>query len=103
MMAIVLSILVTIVSLMVAFFLAVANVNFLVENDFVNKALNNAAIHALQYGNLGVRAKQITADHPTATIKGVPLRIQPRAQLNITHTIILNKTGNVDVEVDTTK
>ena len=75
MLAIVMSVLVTILSLMVAFFLAVSNVNFLVDGDFTNKALDNAAIHSLQYGQLGARSGTLNAAHNKTSLNNVTLRV----------------------------
>ena len=75
MLPIILSVLVTIFSLMVAFFMAIANVNFLVESDFLNKAYDNAAIHSLQYGQLGARSGTLTTAHNKTSLNNVTLRV----------------------------
>jgi hypothetical protein len=70
MLPIILGILVTISSLMLAFFLAVSNVSFIVENDFMSKAYNNAAMHALSEGQIFVRAG-VMGPVPKVTAKKV--------------------------------
>lgn len=103
MMAIVLGVLMTVMSLMVAFFLAVANVHFLVEGDIMGKAMQNAVVHATQYGNLAKRSNVLTSDNSgTALSAGYLRRSGSALRSNITYDIKLENEAsllNVSVEV----
>ena len=41
----------------------------------INKALDNAAIHSLQYGQLGARSGTLTAAHNKTSLNNVTLRV----------------------------
>jgi hypothetical protein len=73
MIAVILGVLVTVSSLMLAFFLAVSNVSFIVESDFMEKAKQNAVLHALTIGQLEVRATTL-ADGQTKNVTAGVLR-----------------------------
>jgi len=70
MIAVIVGVLVTVSLLMLAFFLAVSNVSFIVEGDFMSKAKQNAVIHALSIGQLEVRAKALTEGNNTTMKPG---------------------------------
>ncbi|HOU36126.1 MAG TPA: hypothetical protein PLJ26_07345 [Candidatus Omnitrophota bacterium] len=98
MIAVILGILVTVSSLMLAFFLAVSNVSFIVENDFMSKAKQNAVIHALSRGQLEVRAKTLS-DGDSKTVDSGYLRdFHDNTFNNLTYNINYSH-GTIDVEV----
>ncbi|HQO37397.1 MAG TPA: hypothetical protein PK107_01100 [Candidatus Omnitrophota bacterium] len=98
MVAIILGVLVTIGSLMLAFFLAVSNVSFIVENDFMAKAKQNAVIHALSTGQLEVRAKTLTEGNSTTVDPGYLRDFRDGTYNNMTYNITYDK-GAIDVTV----
>jgi hypothetical protein len=102
MIAIIIGVLVTISSLMMAFFLAVSNVSFIVENDFMTKANQNAVLHALAKGQLAYRARtlqdapgqrRITAD------PGYVRNFHDNTYNNVTYNITLANGTSIDVDV----
>jgi hypothetical protein len=101
MIAIIIGVLVTISSLMLAFFLAVSNVSFIVENDFITKANQNAVLHALAKGQLAYRARSLTSTKKNITVDPGFLR---RFDDNTTNEMVynINLTNNntsIDVNV----
>jgi len=101
MIAVILGVLVTISSLMLAFFLAVSNVSFIVENDFMTKAKQNAIMHALGKGQLEVRAKTLNnIVNNTKVNPGYLRKFNDGTYNNMTYNITYeNNTIDVDVEV----
>jgi hypothetical protein len=100
MMAIIIGVLVTISSLMLAFFIAMSNVSFIVENDFMTKANQNAVLHALARGQLAFRAQSLTAAHNTMTIDPGYLRdFHDKTFNNMTYNLTLINDTTIDVEV----
>jgi hypothetical protein len=104
MIPVILGVLVTIASLMLAFFLAVSNVSFIVENDFMSKAKQNAVLHALGEGQLEVRSKQLNAIQNSSNMKSVLRQWGTGADStnNIINSSIIyeNATGNITVDVE---
>ena len=98
MIAVILGILVTVSSLMLAFFLAVSNVSFIVENDFMNKAKQNAVMHALSRGQLEVRAKSLAEGNSTTVNAGHLRDFHDGSYNDITYNITYQG-GNIDVDV----
>jgi hypothetical protein len=102
MIALILGILVTISSLMLAFFLAVANVSYIVENDFITKANQNAVLHALARGQLAYRAKTLrntTAANHTTIDPGYLRDFHDQTFTNMTYDITLINNTSIDVDV----
>lgn len=107
MLAIILGILVTIASLMLAFFLAVSNVSFIVESDFMSKAYKNAEIHALTDGQLRVRAGEMGPNSTTNNITVNPgylrdFRDGTYTNMSYNITYVFNnstQSGDIDVSV----
>lgn len=109
MMAIILGVLVTISSLLVAFFLAVSNVTFLIESDFLSKTMDNAVVHALQEGDLARRAQYLfypdndktKKEYSTMNITGVPLRASSKTSQTMSYTITLNPDKKIGATMKT--
>jgi hypothetical protein len=104
MLPIVLGVLVTISSLMLAFFLAVSNVSFIVEDDFMSKANQNAVLHALAEGQLlfrtGILGPSPTRINQTTENRGYLRDFHDGTRNNISYNITFdNKTENIDVDV----
>jgi hypothetical protein len=100
MIAIIVGVMVTISSLMLAFFLAVSNVSFIVENDFISKANQNAVLHALAQGQLEYRAKTLTkAKNSTSVDPGYLRKFDDNTTNNMTYNISLTNNTSIDVDV----
>ena len=101
MIAVIVGILVTISSLMLAFFLAVSNVSFIVENDFIAKANQNAVQHALAKGQLSYRAHTLSPAHNNTVFNQGYLRdFHDGTYNNMTYNISLtNNNTSIDVDV----
>lgn len=102
MMAIILGVLVTISSLMLAFFLAVSNVSYIIENDFITKANQNAVLHALARGQLSYRAKtlaNITGLRRQTVYPGYLRDFRDGTFTNMTYNITLINNATIDVNV----
>jgi hypothetical protein len=102
MLAIIIGILVTISSLMMAFFLAVSNVSFIVENDFMAKANQNAVLHALAKGQLSFRARTLRDAplHRRMTVDpGYVRYFHDQTYNNATYNITLTNGTSIDVDV----
>jgi hypothetical protein len=102
MIAIIIGILVTISSLMMAFFLAVSNVSYIVENDFMTKANQNAVLHALAQGQLAYRARTLrdAPGHRTITANpGYVRDFHDKTYNNMTYNITLANGTSIDVDV----
>ena len=100
MIAIIVGILVTISSLMLAFFLAVSNVSFIVEHDFISKANQNAVLDALARGQLAYRAKTLTTKNNKAKVNPGYLRdFHDGTFTNVSYNITLTNVTNIDVDV----
>lgn len=102
MIAIIIGILVTISSLMLAFFLAVSNVSFIVENDFMTKANQNAVLHALAKGQLSFRARTLWDAPGQRNITANPGYVRnfhDQTYNNVTYNITLTNGTSIDVDV----
>lgn len=100
MIAIIIGILVTISSLMLAFFLAVSNVSFIVENDFMSKANQNAVLHALAKGQLAYRAKTLTGTNKKITVDPGYVRDFHDGTFNNMNYNITLTNNNTSIDVD---
>ena len=100
MIAVIIGVFVTIASLMVAFFLAVSNVSFIVENDFMTKVKQNAIMHALGVGQLAVRSKALKVNSSAIINPGYVRDFNDGTFNNMTYNVSYkNGTINVDIEV----
>jgi hypothetical protein len=59
----------TVISLTIAFFFAVANMQFLLEGDFMNRAKTNAMMHSFTWGQLQYRTYRLTTANTNVTIQ----------------------------------
>jgi len=99
MIAVIVGVLVTVSLLMLAFFLAVSNVSFIVEGDFMSKAKQNAVIHALSIGQLEVRAKALTEGNNTTMKPGYVRDFHDTTYNNLTYNITYSH-GTIDADVE---
>ncbi|MCU0650883.1 MAG: hypothetical protein MUC52_01440 [Candidatus Omnitrophica bacterium] len=101
MIALLVGVLVTVSSLMLAFFLAVSNVSYIVENDFISKANKNGVLHALARGQLAFRARTLTPSKKKITVDPGYLRyFHDNTYNNMTYNITLtNNNTSIDVSV----
>jgi hypothetical protein len=104
MIAVMLGVLITISSLMMAFFLAVANVSYIVENDFMTKAKQNAVMHALHNGQLEYRAKNFGINsgqtNQTVIVAGNLRKNDRGAYNNMTYNLEIDKNETIDATID---
>ncbi len=104
MIAVMLGVLITISSLMLAFFLAVANVSFIVENDFMTKAKQNAVMHALYNGQLEYRAKIFgrapSQKNVTAVEAGFLRRNERGPYNNMTYNLKIDDNETIHAAID---
>ncbi len=100
MIATVIGVLITILSLMVAFFLSIGNVHHLVEADFLNKAQSNAVLNTLQVGQLRYRDKTLNDTQTTHNGSIGSLRsVANKDYSNVTYQIRLEDSSNITVNV----
>ena len=105
MIAVMLGVLITISSLMLAFFLAVANVSYIVETDFMSKAKKNAVMHSFYVAQLQYRAKNFVApaaSHPPKkldTTAGYLRKNGNGPYNNLTYNITIDSHENIKSEV----
>lgn len=100
MIAVVIGVLVTISSLMMAFFLAVSNVSFIVENDFMSKAKQNAVMHALAIGQLENRSQVLGNTTNQKFVDAGSLRKSTgKGYSNVTYNIT-QENENIEIRVE---
>ncbi len=77
MIAFILTIVVTVVSLMVALFMGISQVFMITEQDLNNKAEDNAYLYALHVGQLEYRALKLRNSMTGAAVKLPPVEMGP--------------------------
>lgn len=104
MMGVVVSLLVVLFSLMLSFFLSIANLQLLVEGDFMNKAMNNAMVHSLRFGQMAARAHELSlkvGEPNTAQLNAGYLRkINQRTSSELDYSIELTPDNQIHADID---
>ncbi len=86
----------SVVSLTIAFFLAVANMQFLLEADFMNRAKTNSLMHSLSWGQLQYRANRLTPSNRNTTVIVPAIRRSGSGQYKHSYNKV-NSTVKLDV------